>query len=184
MSMRGRGRYQINLTLLLELGVVREDVQRKRVVPSVDEFDGLVEIVDGNDGQDRCKYFPGRGAVVRKRNSWRPPDLVHSLAHQGIIRADALDDRRSNVFRLMVGFSTKDDGSFGVVQHFLDPIEATMVWETSDDPRFSRAIRIKFPISRQSSQGQRYRGRNGREFAYASSRAVTNASSPCFGMRI
>jgi len=43
-------RFEINPTLLLEFGIVREDVQRQRVVPSIDKFDSFVEVVDGNDG--------------------------------------------------------------------------------------------------------------------------------------
>jgi len=52
-------------TLLFEVGIVRENVQRKGVIPSVDELDGFVEIVDGNDGQNRCKNFTVRSAIVR-----------------------------------------------------------------------------------------------------------------------
>ena len=71
----------MNLTLLLELGVVREDVQRKRVIPSVDEFDSFVEIVDGDDGQNWCKKFTGRRVAVKTTNSRRSPNPVHSLPH-------------------------------------------------------------------------------------------------------
>ena len=53
-------RIRTNNTLLLEFGIVREDVQREGVVPGVDKLDGLVEIVDGDDGQNRCKDLTGK----------------------------------------------------------------------------------------------------------------------------
>ena len=80
----------------------------------------------------------------------------HLLAHQRITRTDIPDDRRSNVFRLTVGVSAEDDGSLGVIQQFLDPVEASMSRETSNLPGFCRAIRVKFLISRY--RGQRCRG--------------------------
>jgi len=138
--------YQIDLTLLPELAVVSEDVQCKRVVPGIDEFDSLIEIVDGDDGQNWRKYFTGRGAAFRTINSVIT-NHVHSLAHQGIVGTDIPDDRRSDIFCLTVCFSANDDSSFSVVQQFLDPVKASVAWHTSDVPGLSRAVRIKFLIS-------------------------------------
>ena len=135
-----------NLTLLLELGIVREDVQSKRVIPSVDEINSLVKIVDGNDGQNRCEYFTGRRVTVRTADPRQSPNLVHSLAHKRIVRTDVPDDRRSHVFRLAVGVSTKYNSSLGVIQQSLGSVKASMVRETSDIAGLGRAGWIKFQI--------------------------------------
>lgn len=37
-------------TFLPELGVIREDVQCERVVPSIDKLNSFIEIFDGDDG--------------------------------------------------------------------------------------------------------------------------------------
>lgn len=142
----------MSLTLLLESCVIRKDVQRKRVLPRVDELDRFVKIVDGEDGQNRRKDFTGRSTAVRITSLLRSPNPVHSLAHQRVIRTNVPDDRRSDIFRLTVGIPAKDDSSLGVIQQFLDPVEAPMIRETSDVSGFRRAIRIKLIISRQDTK--------------------------------
>ena len=44
------GRVPTDDTFLLELGIICEDVQGEGVVPSVNEFDSFVEIVDSDYG--------------------------------------------------------------------------------------------------------------------------------------
>lgn len=105
----------ISLTFLPELSVIRKEVQCKRVVPSIDKFDSFIKIVDGNDGQNRCKEFTRRRTKIRT-DSWRARSTIRSLAHQRIIRTNIPDNRGSDVFRVTVGVSTKDGSSLGVVQ--------------------------------------------------------------------
>ena len=114
------------------------------MVPGVDKFDSLVEIVDGDDGQNRCKDFTGRKAAIRTTNSRLAPNHVHALAHQRIVGSNVPDNRRSNIFRLTIDVSTKDDSSLGVVQQSLDSVKASIIWETGDVTGLGSAIRIEF----------------------------------------
>lgn len=126
------------------------------MVSGVDEIDGFVEIVHGNDRQDRCKDLSGTRQSGETR---RLPNPGHSLAHQGIIRADVPDDRRSDVIRRKVRVSAEHNGTLGVIQQFLDPIKVSITWEASDHPRLCRSIRIKFQISKWMHESERYRRR-------------------------
>lgn len=83
------------------------------MVSGIDEIDGFVEIVHGNDRQDRCKDLSE--GVLQSEGTRRSPNPGHSLAHQGIIRANVPDDRRSDVIRRTVRVSTKYDSTLGVI---------------------------------------------------------------------
>ena len=120
------------------------------MVPGVDEFDGPFKIVYSDDRQNWCENFPGMDVTVRRRNSQGSPSSSRSLAHQGIIRANVPNDRRSDIFRFTVCFSAENDSALGVIQHSLDPVKSSVIREASDGPRFGCAIRIKFLVTGQT----------------------------------
>lgn len=109
-------------------------------------------------------------------------ELFYSLAHQRIVRADIPDNSGGNVFRLAIRVSAKDDSTLGIIQQSLDPVKVCVIWDTSDDPRFFRAVWIEFLISGNSALRSTFEGSNGK-FAYTSLRAVMSASSPSLGIK-
>ena len=99
------------------------------MVPGIDKAHTFVEIVHRDDRQNRCEYLSR--VVCQKKCGGHNPG--YSLAHWGIVGTDVSDTRRSDIFRLPVSVSAENDSPLGIIQQFLYPIKAFMVWKASDD---------------------------------------------------
>lgn len=82
------------------LAVLREDVQRQRLLPGVDEVDGLLDALHGDDGEDRAE------------------DL---LLHDGAVGVDVGEDGGGDEAVLGVGLAA--DGDLVALEEVLEALE-------------------------------------------------------------
>ena len=85
---------------LLHLLAGGEEVEGQGLVPTVDDVDGLLSRVDGDDGQDGTEYL---------------------VLHQGIVQLDLSDDSGSHELLLGRALPADDDLPLGGVQEGLEP---------------------------------------------------------------
>jgi len=90
--------------LVVDLGILGEAVESEGLVAGVDEVDGVVVILDGEDGEEGSEDFIG---------------------HQWVVELDIVEDRGGDVAFLFDGLTTTDD--LATVQETLEALEVTVV---------------------------------------------------------
>ena len=116
--------------------------------PCTDERDGLIDVLDRDDQQDRSEDLPRNPVLsdspvdTRDRNRNR-----HSLlAHEGIFSRDVVDNRWRHILAVNVDLATTYNVALGAFQEALDTDGVLSCHDARERVRVLRSVRAELRV--------------------------------------